>query len=170
MGAVVFALAWSTASFAQETTVVAEPPAPATVAPAPETTTTAYRGPNRVLIGVGLGVFAAAYLPAVIVAGTSGLDADRHLFIPVVGPWVDLGNRPACGVASVACDKETTNKVLIAVSGVFQGLGVFTTIAGFLMPERQVVTTTAKAEKPTIHVSPTEMGAGGAGVTAFGTW
>lgn len=171
VGAAVAALAWSTAAMAQETTVVAQPPAPATVAPAQETVTV-YKGPNRALIGAGVGVFAASYIPAVIVGAESSLDADRHLFIPVVGPWIDLGNRPACGVSSVVCNNETTNKVLLAVDGVFQGIGVLTAIAGLLMPERQevVTTTTATAEKPSIHLSPAEMGAGGAGVAAFGTW
>lgn len=170
IGSIVAALSWASPSFAQDTTVVAEPPAPATVAPAPERTT-GYSGPNRALIGTGLVTFAASYIPAVVVAGESSLPADHHLYVPLAGPWLDMADRPACGAANVACDNETTNKVLLAVDGVFQGIGVLTTVAGFLAPEHdEVVTTSAKSDKPTIHISPAEMGAGGAGLAAFGTW
>jgi len=171
IGGIVAALSWSSPSFAQGTTVVEQPaPAPA-YAPVPERTT-GYSGPNRALIGTGLVTFAASYIPAVIVAGESPQPADHHLYVPIAGPWLDLANRPGCGVASVSCDTETTNKVLLAVDGVFQGIGVLTTIAGFLSPEHdeETVATSAKADKPTIHVSPAEMGAGGAGLAAFGTW
>jgi hypothetical protein len=160
------ALTWTTASLAQETTVVTQPQsATVTATPAPETTET-YTGPNRSLIGTGLVTFGLAYIPAVIVAGESSQSADHHMFVPVVGPWLNLANRPGCGPESIACDTETTNKVLIGVDGVFQGIGAITTIVGFLSPEPQheVVTTS----KPTIHLTPAKIGVGGYGLAAFG--
>jgi hypothetical protein len=170
VGSIVAALSWSSPSFAQDTTVVAQPAAPATVTPAPETAV-GYSGPNRALVGTGLVTFAASYIPAVIVAGESPQPADHHLYVPIAGPWLDMANRPACGAASVSCDSETTSKILLAVDGVFQGIGVLTTVAGFLAPEHeQTVTTLSTVGKPTIHIAPAEMGAGGAGVAAFGTW
>ena len=168
VGAVAAALTWTTASFAQETTVVAQPPsATVTAAPVAETTET-YSGPNRSLIGTGLVTFGLAYIPAVVVASQSPQSPDHHMYVPVVGPWLNLANRPACGPEAIACDTETTNKVLIGVDGVFQGIGALTTIVGFLTPEHEheVVTTS----KPSVHLSPARMGAGGYGLAAFGNF
>ena len=44
--------------------------------------------------------FTLAYVPAVLVAQQSTQSADNHLYVPVVGPWVDLADRPTCGGAS----------------------------------------------------------------------
>jgi hypothetical protein len=175
-GVVATALTWATASYAEGTTIVAQPP------PAPVNQTTVapgayaeqvpgYTGPNRALIGTGLVTFALSYIPAVIVAGESRQPADRHLYIPVAGPWMDLANRPDCGPrGSVTCDTETTNKVLLAVSGVFQGLGVLTTLAGLFSTEHEGPQTVEAQTKPSVHVSPAQMGAGGYGLAAFGTF
>ena len=38
-----------------------------------------------------------------------------------------------CGTGNVACDTETTNKVLITVDGVFQAIGAVTTVVGFAL-------------------------------------
>jgi hypothetical protein len=144
----------------------------ARAAPAPVgAETTVYTGPNRALIGTGIITFGLAYVPAVVIAGESSLPADHHLFVPVAGPWINIANRPRCGEGNIACDTETTNKVLLVVDGVFQGLGVLTTLAGFVTPERVVTTTpvTGKAQGPTIHFAPTPMGSG-VGAAAFGSF
>lgn len=157
-------------------TTVVEPPAPAP-APAPVVATPVvaaparetrdeYSGPNRRLIGAGLITFGLSYIPAVIVAGTSDLSADHHLYVPLAGPWLDLGNRPGCGAGQIGCDTETTYKVLLVVDGVFQGLGALTTVAGFLSPEHHEILT-ADSEKPTLHVAPASV-ASGYGLAAFG--
>jgi hypothetical protein len=137
-------------------TVVVQPsqPAPATnttvVQPAPTTvaeTRTEYAGPNRALIASGLLTFGITYGASAIVASTSDLSADRRLFVPVVGPWLDLAQRPDCGPAlDRSCDGETTNKVLLVADGIFQGLGVLQVIGGFLMPETRQVSTTTTAK------------------------
>jgi hypothetical protein len=164
-GAVVAVTAVAGSAFAQQTTVVEGPPPRSQVAEAP-----AYVGPNRPLIGTGLITFALSYIPAVVVAGESSQPADHHLYVPVVGPWLNLADRPACGPDSVACDTETTNKVLIAVDGVFQGIGALSTVVGLLTPEPETVASTAKREppKPKVHISPARLGVGGYGVAAFG--
>jgi hypothetical protein len=172
------ALAWSTTASAEVVAVVQGPPpvpAPAPAAPAatPEEVVR-YTTPNRGLIGTGLVTFGLAYAPAAVVAGESSLEADHHLFVPVAGPWLNLAARPPCGAGNIACDTEKANRVLLVVDGVFQGLGVLTTICAFLSPEREVVTTTpgvaAAGGGPTIHFSPAQMGAGGVGAAAFGTF
>jgi hypothetical protein len=159
------------AASAQQTNIVS-PPATARVVEKPET----YTGPNRALISTGLVTFALAYVPAVIVAGTSSQPADNHLYIPVAGPWLNLANRPACGmvpteaagVPGIPCDMETTNKVLLGVDGVFQGIGALTTLVGLLSPEHEEETVTTG--KPTVHITPARMGKGGYGIAAFGNF
>jgi hypothetical protein len=170
-GAVAAALACLTSaspSFAQETTVVTQPGPPGTmVSPPIAETGEAYMGPNRALIATGLVTFGLAYVPAVIVAGSSTQSYDHHLYVPVVGPWLNLANRPQCGPETIDCDTETTNKVLLGVDGVFQGIGVITTLAGFLTPEPARAVVTAKT-KPSLHVTPAKVGRTGYGVAAFG--
>ncbi len=157
---------------AQQTNIVT-PPAAARVVEKPET----YTGPNRALISTGLVTFGLAYVPAVIVAATSTLPADNHLYIPVAGPWLNLANRPACGtgnpseaanVSAIPCDMETTNKVLLGVDGVFQGIGALTLLVGLLSPEHEEES--AVTGKPTVHITPARMGKGGYGIAAFGNF
>lgn len=165
-------LTYAASSWA-DTTVV-EPPAPAAagttvVAPAAPRgeVRDEYTGPNRRLIGSGLVTFGLSYIPSLIVAGTSDVGADHHLYVPIVGPWLDLGDRPGCGPGHIDCDAETTDKVLLVLDGVFQGLGALTTVTGFLSPERQEVVRTAEAEKPGVHLAPARV-ASGYGLAAFG--
>ncbi|HEY6459449.1 MAG TPA: hypothetical protein VIY73_04835 [Polyangiaceae bacterium] len=170
------ALTITTASFAQDAVYTAPAPAATVVEPAPATTgvvesSSHYEGPNRYMIGSGLVVFGLSYIPAVAVAAESNMSADHHLYIPLAGPWIDMATRPACGAQSTSCDNETTNKVLLGVDGVFQGLGALTTIFGFLMPEHDhTVTTTAAADKPTLHLTPAQVGPSAYGAAAFGTF
>ena len=166
----------STTAWAQQTNIVT-PPAAKPVAGAEKAEM--YTGPNRALISTGLVTFGLSYVPAVIVAGTSPQAADNHLYIPVAGPWMDLADRPACGApaptegdmnvpSSIPCDAETTNKVLLGVDGVFQGIGALTTLVGLLSPEREEEPVTTG--KPTVHVTPARMGVGGYGIAAFGNF
>jgi hypothetical protein len=164
------------ASSSADTTVVEQPaPAPASTtvvatpaAPVAETRD-AYTGPNRRLIGSGLVTFGLSYIPSLIVAGTSDVPADHHLYVPIVGPWLDLGNRPGCGPGHIDCDAETTDKVLLVFDGLFQGIGALTTVAGFLSPERHELVSTADADKPTLHLGPAHV-ASGYGLAAFGNF
>jgi hypothetical protein len=120
----------------------------------------------------GLGIFGFSYLPALAVGATSSLSADRNLYIPVAGPWINLANRPSCGGREgPSCGTETTNKVLLGVDGVFQGVGAAMTAIGLLVPTKHTVVTrtSAKRDGPTIHVSPVSVGTG-YGMAAVGTW
>lgn len=162
---------WTTASRADTTVVENAGSAPvAATTTAPAENREAYTGPNRRLIGSGLITFGVSYIPALIVAGTSDTSADHHLYVPIVGPWLDLGDRPGCGAGHIGCDTETTDKVLLVFDGIFQGIGAITTVWGFLTPEhREVTTTTAAADKPTVHVTPASLGTG-YGLAAFGSF
>jgi hypothetical protein len=171
-GAISSAVSWAGSSSA-DTTVVEQPaPAPSSTvvaAPVVESGRDVYTGPDRRLIGSGLVTFGLSYIPALVVAGTSDLSTDHHLYVPIVGPWLDLGDRPSCGVGGIGCDTETTYKVLLVLDGVFQGIGALTTVAGFLSPEHHAVVTTADLDKPKVHVTPSRV-ASGYGLAAFGSF
>jgi hypothetical protein len=168
-------LTMSTASLAAPPPApVPQPTAVGPVAPvAPRTTErlVSYTGPNMPLVTTGLTTFGLSYAPALVIGAMSSQSADRNLYIPVAGPWLDLANRPPCGGRGPSCAGETTNKVLLGVDGVFQGVGAAMTVVGLLVPTRHTVMTktTAKHEGPTIRISPSTLGTG-YGLTAVGTW
>jgi hypothetical protein len=132
-----------------------------------------YTGTNVPMLATGLGLFGLSYAPALVVGATSSVAADRSLYMPVAGPWLNLANRPACGGRNGAsCANETTNKVLLGADGVAQGVGAAMTLVGLLVPvHHETVTkrTTGQSEGPTIRISPGMMGTG-YGVSAVGTW
>jgi hypothetical protein len=148
---------------------VVEPVAPA--APlTTETTTSQATGPSMAMVGSGVGIFALSYLPAVVVGATSGLNADRTLFVPVAGPWIDLTQRPGCAPGT-SCNGENTAKVFIVVDGVFQAIGALTIIGGFLSTAHETTTVRTAADlRPTLHLTPVQMGQGGYGMQAIGTF
>ena len=158
-------------------TVQSTPPATGTTtttaapyAPAPmggdtyAESTTEYR-PNRPLLSTGAGLFVISYGASVVTAAVSPLDADKKLFIPLVGPWIDLDQRPGGG------NNEDLNKAMIITSGIVQGAGVLLALSSLVIPETRSTTArteTAKVEKkPEVHVLPVSFGAG-AGVGAVG--
>jgi hypothetical protein len=176
IGAVAAGVAFTTTARADDTNYYYQP-APVGAE------TSGYSGPNRALLTTGLVAFTGAYVPAVIVAAESDRSVDHHLYVPVVGPWLDLANRPGCGIGSIGCDTETTNKLLIILSGVFQGVGVLGTVGAFIFPEHAVVATASNddsdkdkkeknvathADKPTFHLTPAQFGTAGYGLAAFG--
>jgi hypothetical protein len=144
-------------AFAQEAPVVAVD------------TTTYSTGPNMEMVGSGIGTFAISYLPAVVVGATSGLDADRTLFVPVAGPWLDLTQRPHCGLV-VSCGSEGAAKVLLITDGVFQAIGAISIVGGLLTTTHETRTVHAADVGPTVRISPASVGWQGYGVVALGTF
>jgi hypothetical protein len=130
--------------------------------------------PNHSLITSGVITLGASYGASAIVAAQSDHPGDKRLFIPVVGPWLDLTDRGSCP-SNTSCDGETGYKVLIVVDGIVQAVGALDIVAGFLMPE--TVTTVAKSApstsvavfQPKVHVAPVSM-ASGYGLAAVGTF
>lgn len=88
--------------------------------------------PNRPMLVTGLVVLGGTYGASVIVGAISDREADERLFLPVVGPWLDLKDRD-CDVN--ACDNETLNKTLIIGSGALQGIGALTLVLSLVIPE-----------------------------------
>lgn len=105
--------------------------------------------PNRPMIVSGVLTFGISYGISVIVAATSGSDADRLLLIPIVGPWADLGARQSCPITALSCGHETAAKVGLVFDGVFQAIGALSIVGGFLWRRDVVVTRTTS-----IQISP----------------
>lgn len=145
--------------------VVEAPAQPVTV----EKTTSEATGPSMPMVGAGIGIFALSYLPVVIVGAASGLDADHNLFVPLAGPWIDFAQRPDCP-AGTSCNVENTNRVLLAVDGVFQAIGALTIVGGFLNTAHETKTVRSARLGPTLHLAPSQVGAKGYGMVALGTF
>jgi hypothetical protein len=141
-----------------------------TPAPAPvttERTTSEATGPSMMMVGSGVVIFGLSYVPAVIVGATSGLDADRTLFVPIAGPWIDFAQRPGCSGTST-CNGENTNKVLLATDGVFQAVGALTVIGGFFTPAHETTSVRTASSELTLHLAPAQLGSGAYGMVATG--
>ncbi|MBX3227855.1 MAG: hypothetical protein KIT84_22865 [Labilithrix sp.] len=124
--------------------------------------------PNKTLLVTGGSLFLLSYVPSVLVAAQSDREADNRLYIPVVGPWLDLGQRN-CDVNPCG-DSEGVAKAFIIASGAVQGIGVLTALSSLVIPERervQVRQPATAATKPEVHVLPVSF-AGGGGLGAVG--
>jgi hypothetical protein len=135
--------------------------------------------PNTRIVAGGLFTLAGAYIPSVIVAAANNDSWNNHLYIPVVGPWLDLGNRPPCGgLFQTSCGAEDGFKALLIVDGVFQGLGALGTVLGLVTPQPRTQIVTAKtdadarkkAAKANLHVVPASLGQAAYGLAAFGNF
>jgi hypothetical protein len=118
--------------------------------------------PNRTLLSTGVGLFVISYGTSVVVGAVSDRDADKNLFIPVAGPWIDLADRN-CSLAQPCGNREDINTAMLVMSGVVQGAGVLLALGSLVVPESVSVSKTRSA----VHVTPVSFGTG-AGVGAIG--
>jgi hypothetical protein len=170
--------AWTGVARADNDTQAPPPPSRTTVvapiAPVPSysETVTEKSGPSTGLLVSGALTFGLTYGAGAVVAATSDRDADHHMFVPIAGPWMALFDRGDCGgTTGRSCDTETTYKVLIVADGVGQALGTIMVVDAFLNPATKTVSrTTASKDKPTLHLTPAAMGAGGYGMFAVGSF
>ncbi len=124
-------------------------------------------GPNQAMLSSGIFAFGVPYVASVIVATESDHRGDKHLYVPIAGPWMDLADRGDCGLlGQTPCDTETGYKVLLVVDGVFQGVGALDIVGAFLFPETRIVR--AANDPPRVVVAPTRMGRSGYGLAAVG--
>jgi hypothetical protein len=116
-------------------------------------------------------VFGASYGASVIVAGNSDHQGDDRLYVPVLGPWLDLGDRGSCPIEQPSCDSETTNKVLLVADGVIQAGGVLAMVDGLLFPvHRHRTVIAARRDAKKVHVTPVSLGRGAPGMMVLGHW
>jgi hypothetical protein len=150
-------------SFADNTTT---PPATTGANSASGESTVVYnkRRPNKALLITGSALLVGTYVTTAALAGANGPEQDKNLYIPVVGPWLNLADRTtASGRAG-----DTRDTVLIAGSGVLQGAGAALLITSFFVPEK-VPAARISAGNVKMQITPTAApGAGGLG--AIGTF
>ncbi|WP_437316580.1 hypothetical protein [Sorangium sp. So ce385] len=115
--------------------------------------------PNRGLIWSGVAVLGTTYGISTVVATFSDKPADRALWVPIAGPWIDLGTRGKCS-GDRACNTEATNKVLLVADGLGQAIGALQILSGFIFPAKRTVT-----EVGSVQIIP--MGKGLAARTVF---
>jgi hypothetical protein len=157
-------VAWTTASHAQGGVTAPPEVNPEVARPI------VYTHPNNAILGTGIFTFLGSYVPSVLVGVVNDNSYDRRLYLPIVGPWVDLAERPGCGgPGQTTCPTETAFKTMLIVAGAVQGLGGVLTTLGLALPERQVTLPPAKAQAPTLHVLPAAVGRG-YGMEANGTF
>jgi hypothetical protein len=82
--------------------------------------------PNRPLVITGTAVLVSSYVPAVI-AGAVSDDISKKAYYPVAGPWMEIAQE----------SNSETWTALLAIDGVFQGLGALALVSGFVIPERK---------------------------------
>ena len=148
---------------ASTTTITqAELPPAAPMAPRDSETTTVYQNkrPNTALLVTGVALFASTYVTTAAVHAGNGREGgvDDHLYIPIAGPWINLGQS----------SHETRDDVLIVGSGILQGVGAALAISSLFIPSK-VEAARISAGPVKMNVTPTTY-AGGAGLGAVGTF
>lgn len=142
-------------------------PMPAAAPPPGEReTVTLYQSvrPNKPYLYTGGIMFLGAYATtATLTAVSDNANADKNLYLPVVGPWVHLADSAATR------SNSTTDTILIAGSGVVQGVGAGLMLASLFIPEK-VPAATIQAGNTKVHFAPTSFGIGSAGAAAGGTF
>jgi hypothetical protein len=177
-GMALAAIAWSAAASAQYETQPAPPPPPAPTTyndpyarPVVAERTT-YSAPNGPLLGAGLILFGGAYVPSVIVAAEANTSYDNRLYIPVAGPWLDIGKRHCGGDLEPTCSSEWGRRAVLIADGAAQGAGAVLMVAGLLVPGRHRELITAKSDrskKVQVDIVP-QVGNGQYGLGALGSF
>jgi hypothetical protein len=137
-----------------------------------ESTTYSGTMPNFYLIGTGAVIFGGLWIASAAVGAESSHQGDNHLWIPLVGPWLDFGDRGALPPGN-GQNSEMTDRVFLVLDGVFQAVGTLEILSGFIFPtshyEKQTVRESKNgAFKPEIHLMPVQLDARGYGMGAIG--
>lgn len=126
--------------------------------------------PRRGLVIAGSITFGTMYVISLSVASNSRTTGDGWLFVPVLGPFLDLSARRRCDDrAELDCFDDAGNRVLLTFDGLVQIAGAAMLFAGFAAPSHVWVrddAPVAKREppKPTIAFAPTTFGRSGLGL------
>jgi hypothetical protein len=88
---------------------------------------------DSTMVASGVVTFGVFYGAAVVAASISDNPADDALYVPLIGPWIDLADRGDC---QLLCEDETRDKILIALDGVMQTVGAAIVVYGILTPTR----------------------------------
>lgn len=123
----------------------------------------AKRTPNKALLITGTSLFVSTYVTTAALAGANGGIGDKDLYLPVVGPWINLADRNGA-----TRENNTRDTVLIAGSGVLQGVGAIMAVTSFFVPEK-IPAARIQAGNVKMEVTP-QAGAGMGGLGAIGTF
>lgn len=89
--------------------------------------------PNKPLLVTGTVLLGGTYAASAIVAALSNRDADKKLYYPVAGPWLDLNHR---GCDTTPCANNKLDRVLLVGDGILQGIGAFGMLLSLVVPEK----------------------------------
>ena len=120
------------------------------------------RTPNKAMLITGGFLLVGTYATTAALSAANGPTADKDLFIPVVGPWINLADR------DTNRPNNTRDTTLIVGSGVLQGVGAVMLVSSFFIPEK-VPTARISAGNVKMQITPTA-GPGAGGLGAVGTF
>jgi hypothetical protein len=116
--------------------------------------------PNRPLLLTGSMMFLGSYATTAgltAAASARGQNADKDLYLPVVGPWMHLSSTY----------ENTLNKALIVGGGAVQAAGLAISILSLIVPEK-IPAATIEAKGIKVNLTATSFGKGSAGFGAVG--
>jgi hypothetical protein len=94
---------------------------------------------SAVALVSGAVVLGMSYLPSAYVAAGSSLSADQVLWVPLLGPWIDLATRPSCNeptyppgvqIPADPCSPESAYRAALVTAGALQAAGVILMLVG----------------------------------------
>ena len=121
------------------------------------------RTPNKALLITGSSLLVSTYVTTAALAGYNGEVGDKDLYIPIVGPWINIAERNGNQYKD-----NTRDTLLIAGSGVLQGVGALMAVTSFFVPEK-VPAARIQAGNVKMEITP-QAGAGGGGIGAVGVF
>jgi hypothetical protein len=90
--------------------------------------------PHPALLKLGITFVTLAYASSVVTAAVSTQSADQNLYIPIVGPWIDIAVRD-CGAGDRCGGTDDVAKSLIVASGMAQGAGLALGLSSLFIEE-----------------------------------
>ena len=114
--------------------------------------------PNKVLMITGASLLVGTYAVTASFAGAGERAADRDLFVPGAGPFMNLANRNC----SRGCTTDDRDTALIITSGVLQNVGAALMIVSAFVPDK-VAAGQITAGPMKMNVVPTGVGLGAVG-------
>jgi hypothetical protein len=83
-------------------------------------------------LAFGGALLGGAWIPSIVVAATSSIDANHWLYLPVLGPWIAYVTRNACvqAVDPTPCLTDAADRVALIADGIFQGTGALLMVLG----------------------------------------
>jgi hypothetical protein len=139
---------------------------------------------RRGLVVTGPIIFGIPYVLSASVGASSRYDPDRWLYLPVVGPFADLGARgsqctrtsfPTSSGTSTTeiCNDDSAARFFLMLDGLLQTAGATMLILGLALPSHHLLRDDApyagSAGSPVVvNVRPTTLGRGGYGLAIDG--